>query len=236
MRRRLVLVGIALAALRFPKQVCAQFTDPRTYDNTPVGANQLELGYGYVHANTSIDTSLVVAGASLDFNQGYIDYTRYFSFLRRLAWVEPVLPLAGLNGSISGTNIQRSATGAGDQKWELDGYANIYFYTDNTSYRGTEVLRQEALPGVEGHISYSLTNNLWASLDTRYSFRGDTFVNGANQNDPQENFILGSELNVSLNSRSALVFAVGRALVHVNGSAYTGFAVRYDYSWSKSYR
>jgi hypothetical protein len=123
-----------------------------------------------------------------------------------------------------------------EQKWELNAYANAYFYTDNTSYRGAEVLRQEALPGIEGHVSYSFTNNLWASLDTRYSFRGDTFVNGANQNDPQENFTLGSELNVSLNPQNALVFEVGRALVHRNGSAFTGFAVRYDYSWARSYR
>jgi hypothetical protein len=306
MRKRVVLAGFTLAVLRFPEQVCAQFTDPHTYDNTPVGVNRFELNYGHAHSNTSIDTALVVAGARLNLNQGTLDYTRYFGFLHRLAWVEPIVPLGGLDGSITGTNIHGSSTGAGDssceipmllrggpaldasqfanykpattigvsftitaptgqydpdkllnlgsdrwsfkpeigvshpfgpeQKWELNAYANAYFYTDNTSYRGAEVLRQEALPGIEGHVSYSFTNNLWASLDTRYSFRGDTFVNGVNQNDPQENFTLGSELNVSLNPQNALVFEVGRALVHRNGSAFTGFAVRYDYSWARSYR
>ena len=41
------------------------------------------------------------------------------------------------------------------QTWEFDAYANAYFYTDNTSYHGVEILRQQALPGLEGHISYS---------------------------------------------------------------------------------
>src|SRR5215469_1512976 len=218
----------------------AQFTDPRTYNNTPVGINQLELGYAYVHANASIDTSLIITGAKVDLNQGIIDYTRYFGLLHHLTWVEAGVPVAGLNGSVVGTNIQGSVVGAGDssyaagillkggpalslpvfekfeptttlgvsltitaptglynpnkilnlgsdrwsfkpeialshpfgpeQKWEFDGYGNVYFYTDNTSYHGKEILRQQPMPGVEGHISYSFNDSIWASLDTRYSF------------------------------------------------------------------
>ena len=40
------------------------------------------------------------------------------------------------------------------------------------SWKG--ILRQQALQRLEGHISYSFTNSLWASLDTRYCFRGST--------------------------------------------------------------
>jgi hypothetical protein len=120
-----------------------------------------------------------------------------------------------------------------EQKWQLDAYANAYFYTDNTSYRGREILRQEPLPGLEGHISYSFNDSLWASLDTRYSFRGTTSVNGENQNNSRQNFILGSEVNVSLNRQSSLVFEFDKALVHNNGPALTGFAVKYNFTWGK---
>jgi len=306
MCKRLVFVCLTLAVLRFPDQLYAQFTDPRTYENTAVGVNQLELAYAYAHSNTSIDTSLIVAGAEFNLNGGTIDYTRYFSFVHRLAWVEASVPLAGLDGSVTGTNIHGSTTGTGDssyelatllkggpalsvaqfasykptttvgvsltitaptglynadkllnlgsnrwsfkpeiavsypfgtkQKWEFDAYANAYFYTDNTSYHGVEILRQQALPGLEGHISYSFTSSLWASLDTRYSFRGDTFVNGMNQNNAQQNFTLGSEVNVSLNPQNSLVFEFAKALLHQNGPAYTGLAVKYIYSWGKGYR
>jgi hypothetical protein len=123
-----------------------------------------------------------------------------------------------------------------EQKWELDAYGNAYFYTDNTAYRGREILRQQPLPGVEGHISYSFNDTVWASLDTRYSFRAVTFVNGVDQNNSQQNFVLGSEVNVSINSRNSLLFEFAKALVHQNGPALTGFSVRYDYIWGKGYK
>jgi hypothetical protein len=306
MCKRMLFVCFALLVLRFPDEVYAQFTDPRNYDNAPVGINQIELEYAYARSNASVDTSLVVAGAKLNLNAGTIDYTRYFSFIHRMAWVEATVPLAGLGGSVTGTNIHGSSTGTGDssyefatllkggpalsvaqfasykptttlgvsltvttptglynsdkllnlgsdrwsfkpeiavshpfgpeQKWKFDAYVNAYFYTDNSSYLGKEILRQQALTGLEGHISYSFTNSLWASVDTRYSFRGDTLVDGVNENNGQQNFTLGSELNVSLNPKNSLVFEFAKALVHQNGPAYTGFAVKYSYTWGKGYR
>jgi hypothetical protein len=305
MKKRLVFSCLVLAVLHFPKQACAQFNDPRAYENAPVATNQLELGYGYVHANASLDTSLVVAGAKFDLNQGTFDYTRYFGLFHRLMWVEAGVPVAVLSGSISGTNIQGSTTGTGDsnyslamllkggpaltveqfqhyqptttvglslaitaptgsyqpnrilnlgsdrwsfkpefalshpfgreQKWEFDAYANAYFYTDNVSYHGKEILRQQPLPGLEGHFSYSFNEKIWASLDTRYSFRGTTKVDGVSQDNAQQNFILGSEINISLNSRNSLVFEFAKALAHNNGPAVVGFSVRYDYTWAKAH-
>lgn len=123
-----------------------------------------------------------------------------------------------------------------EQRWEFDAYANTYFFTDNTTYHGVQILRQQPLPGVEGHISYSFLNNLWASLDTRYSFRGVTVVDAVEQNNAQQNFILGSEVNVSLNARNSLVFQFAKALVHQNGPAVTGVAVKYTFTWGKGYR
>jgi hypothetical protein len=304
MVKRPVMICLALAVLH--THAWAQFTDPQTYQNTPVGINQLELAYAYVRSNTSIDTSFIVTGAKFNLNQGLIDYTRYFAFLHRTAWVEASIPVANLNGSITGTTIAGSTTGSGDsaytaaillkggpalspeqfaeaetttsiglslsttaptgqynpnkllnlgsdrwsfkpelaiskpfgpeQRWVFDAYANSYFYTDNASYRGAEVLRQRALLGLEGHISYGFNNTISASLDTRYSFRGDTTVGGVNQDNPQRNFILGSEIVVSPNSRNSFIFEFAKATVHKNGPSLTGFAVKYDYTWGKGYR
>lgn len=306
MNKRLLFPWFVLAALLIPHAACAQFANPRAYDNTPVGTNQLELRYAYVHSNASIDSALVVAGANLRLDQGTIDYTRYLGLLHRLMWVEAALPVAGLSGSITGTNIQGSTIGVGDssyqlamllkggpaltvaqfesykpttslgaslsitaptglyhsdrilnlgshrwsfkpeialthpfgpeQKWEFDAYANVYFYTDNVSYHGSEILGQRPLAGLEGHISYSFNDSVWVSLDTRYSLHGTTFLNGVTQNNAQRNFILGSEMNISLNPRNSLVFEFAKALVHDNGPALVGFSVKYDFTWGKVYR
>jgi hypothetical protein len=304
MDKRPAILFFALAVLH--ACACAQFTDPRNYQNAPVGINQLELGYAYVHSNTSIDTSFVVSGAKFNLNQGIIDYTRYFSFLHRTAWAEATLPVANLSGSITGTDITGSTTGTGDsaytvalllkggpalspeqfdtaettttigvslsttaptgqydstkllnlgsdrwsfkpelaisrpfgpdQRWVFDAYANSYLYTNNDRYRGAQILRQRALVGLEGHISYTFNNTIWASLDTRYSFLGDTIVSGVNQNNSQENFIVGSEVVVSANSRNSFTFEFAKAAIHQNGPSLTGFAVKYDYTWGNGYK
>lgn len=122
-----------------------------------------------------------------------------------------------------------------EHKWQFDAYGNAYFFTDNTSYHRVETLRQQPLPGIEGHISYSFTDRLWGSIDSRYSFRGATFVNGLNQNDSQQNFSLGTEVDVSLSARNSLVFVLDKALLHTNGPALAGFAVKYRYTWGRGY-
>jgi hypothetical protein len=301
---RAVLLCLGLALLRLPAS--AQFSDPRNYQNVPVGVNQIELAYTYVRANASIDAAIVIGGAKLNLNQGTISYTRYFGLFGRTAWIAPGIPLAGLGGSVSGTNVHGSIAGAGDssyefavllkggpalspaefanyrptttvgmslvvtaptglyrrnkilnlgsdrwsfrpevgvsypfgpeQRWVLDAYGNCYFFTDNTAYSGAEILHQQPLPGFEGHLSYTFSERVTGSLDTRYSFRGDTSVNGEAQNDSQKNFLLGSEAVVSLNAKNQLTFIFEKALVHVNGPSATGASVRYDYLWGRGYK
>jgi hypothetical protein len=301
-----LLACFALAIFFTPGETSAQFNDARAYDNTPVGVSQLELDYTYVRSNASLDPSLSIAGANLNLNQGTIGYTHYVAVFGRLAWVEAAVPLAGLDGSIAGTNVHGSIAGAGDssyqiaallkggpalnieqfasykpatslglslsitaptglynsnkilnlgsdrwsfkpelafslpfgpdQKWEFDAYGNATFYTDNTSYHGREALRQEPLPGLEGHISYSFNDRVWLSLDTRYSFRGTTYAEGVSQNNPQQNFIVGNELNISLSPQNSLTFVFAKAIVHQNGPTATGFSIKYDYTWSWSIR
>lgn len=297
-----LLVLFALAVL----PASAQFTDPRNYENFPVGVNQVELTYDYVRANQSIDTSLIIAGAHLNLNQWTISYMRYFNLFGRMAWVSPSIPLAALDGMVTGANVSGSVGGAGDsgyefawllkggpalspaefgsykpstvvgvslnvtaptglyradkilnlgsdrwsfrpeiglshpfgpeQRWAFDAYANSYFYTDNTSYRGAEILRQGPLPAFEAHISYAFGERVVTSLDARYSFRGDTSIDGVGQNDSQKNFVVGSEAIVTLNAQNQLTFIFEKAAVHMNGPSVTGIALRYDYYWGGGYK
>lgn len=302
MNKRLLFASVALATFH-AAGARAQFTDPRNYDNTPIGLNQFELNYAYIHADASIDNSLVVRGANLDLNQGTVDYTRYFGFVGHCMWLEAAVPIAGLVGSVSGTIIHGSTAGTGDSSyqvamlfkggpaltveefheyrptttlggsftitaptglynsnkilnlgsdrwsfkpeiafthpfgaekhWEFNAYANVSFYTDNTSYHGQQILGQEPIPGFEGHISYSFSDSIWASVDGRCSFRGTTFLDDVSQNNTQRNFILGSELGIALSTRNSMVLEFAKAVVHQNGPALVGFSVRYDYTWGK---
>src|SRR5262249_23621656 len=97
-----------------------------------------------------------------------------------------------------------------EQKWQVDAYANVYFFTHNTTYQGREILRQEPLVGLEGHISYSISDSVWVSLDTRYAFRGSTSVDGVDQNNAQRVFVLGTEMTATIDSRNSLLFAFAK--------------------------
>jgi len=123
-----------------------------------------------------------------------------------------------------------------EHTWQVDAYANAYLFTDNLAFHGREILRQEPLPGFEGHLSYSFTDSLWLSLDSRYSFRGTTFVNGTDQDNAQQNVIVGSEVNLPVYARNSLLVEVAKAVVHHNGPAFAGVAVKYAYTWGHAKR
>jgi len=302
MTRQRFSVLVAITASCCSPALYAQFTDPRTYVVAPVGISQLEVDYAHAEADASIDTSLEVVGAHFEQNEAAVSYAHNFGMLGQLAWVKVDVPFASVNGSLAGSNISGSTSGAGDsslqfttlikggkalseaefatyepittlalsvtvtaptgeydadkllnlgshrwsfkpefalsypfgpeQRWELDAYINVYFFTDNTAYKGVEVLRQEPLPGVEGHISYDFTPRLWASLDLRYGFRGETLVDGVNQNDAQESLIAGTEASWSPTPSHSFVILLAKALVYRNAPSGTRVALKYVYSWA----
>jgi len=306
MTGRLSCVLVALAACCCPAPLYAQFTDPRTYTVAPVGISQLEVNYIHAEADASLDTSLEVVGAHFEQNEAALSYTHNFSMLSRLAWIKLGVPYATVSGSVAGTNISGSTTGAGDssiqfamllkggralrasefaayepastvglsvtvtaptgeydagkllnlgshrwsfkpelaiscpfgpeRSWEADAYINVYFFTDNTTYHGVEVLRQEPLAGVEGHLSHDFTPHLWASLDLRYGFRGEAVVDGVSQNDAQESLVAGAEANWSPSPSHSFVLVFAKALVYRNAPSATGVALRYVYTWEVASR
>jgi hypothetical protein len=118
-----------------------------------------------------------------------------------------------------------------EQKWQVDGYASVYFFTDNTAYHGREILRQQPLPGIEGHISYSFTSSLWTSFDASYFFRGDTVVDDVDQHDSQKLLTLGTETSWSPTPRSSFTLVLAKSVVHENAPSYTAVALKYFFSW-----
>ena len=306
MHRRVLLAFVVIAALCLPRFACGQFTDPRTYANTPADLNQLELDYAHATSNASIDTSLVISGAHLDLNQATASYTRTFGVLNSLAWIKASVPFASVSGHVSGTSLSHTVTGGADasleiaallvgapalsaaefetyeptttvgvslavtgpsgeydpnkvvnlgsdrwsfkpqvgvsypfgaeQKWVVDGDLYAYFFTDNTAYHGKEILSQRPLPGLEAHISYDVTPNFWASLDSNYCFCGNTVVDGVGQNDAQKNLTVGAEASWAVNSRNSIALVFAKAIVHENAPAYTGVSLKYFYSWGRGYK
>jgi len=118
-RRRRLAVFVAVGAVYFPRAVHGQFTDPRTYANTPVGVNQLEVDYSHATADDSIDTSLVIGGSHLEVNEALTAYTRTFGVMDHLAWIKASVPFAYVSGSVAGSGLSRSVGGVGDASLQV---------------------------------------------------------------------------------------------------------------------
>jgi hypothetical protein len=140
-----------------------------------VGLNQLEVTYAYSQTNTSIDPAIVIAGAKLNLNQTSIGYTRYFSLFHRMAWVEPSIPIAVLNGSISGTNVSGSVSGAGDSNYEMAVLLKggpALSVAQFTKYKPTTTVGVSlAVTAPTGLYSPDKVLNLSARIDGRSSLR-----------------------------------------------------------------
>jgi hypothetical protein len=109
----------AVGAVYLPCIAYGQFTDPRTYANTPVGVNQFELDYAHATADASLDTSLVIAGAQLEVNEATVGYTRTFGIIDHSAWIKASVPFAYVSGSVAGSSLSSSVAGAGDANLQL---------------------------------------------------------------------------------------------------------------------
>lgn len=83
------------------------------------------------------------------------------------------------------------------QTWlELNTYVSVY--GDNDDYIGDNKLEQRPLATLEGHYSYTVNRALWVSLDSSYAKGGETTVNGAAQDNIQENKLLGASMGFML--------------------------------------
>ena len=91
-------------------------------------------------------------------------------------------------------------------RWTLDGYAGVWFFTNNTSYfPGTSVRHQDPILALQGHASYAISRRLgWAAVDGTWYGGGDFTVDGADAFSPFRNVRLGATWAFPLGPRYSL--------------------------------
>lgn len=113
---------------------------------------------------------------------------------------------------------------------ELNAYVSLY--GDNDDYQGDSTLEQKPLYTIEGHYSYSFNRALWVSLDTTYSKGGETQINGVNQDNEQENTLLGASLGFMLSPQFGGLVAYSDTVSERTGSPdLNTWTLRLQYVW-----
>jgi hypothetical protein len=79
---------------------------------------------------------------------------------------------------------------------ELNTY--VAFYGDNDDYQGNRKLEQKPIYTLESHYSYTINRALWVGVDAIYNTGGETRIDAANQDNKQENVLLGATMGFML--------------------------------------
>lgn len=106
------------------------------------------------------------------------------------------------------------------ERWFLDLYAGVWFFTNNSSYYpGTSVRSQEPLLAFQTHLSYNINPLMWAAINFTYYTGGQTSVNDYYKDDRQNNSRLGASFNFPLSKVSAIKIAYSTgAIIRFGGN------------------
>ncbi len=76
-------------------------------------------------------------------------------------------------------------------RWTGEFYTAVWFFTDNQSFLGENVLEQDPLYAFQINIAYDFKPGLWLAIGMRQTFLGKTTLNGEHNNDPTRNNRIG---------------------------------------------
>jgi hypothetical protein len=120
-------------------------------------------------------------------------------------------------------------------KWVLDGYAGVWFYTQNPQYFAVphpQPQTEKPIGSFEGHLSYDMKQRLWFSLDGNFWFGGLASVNGlANPDTRQTSSRIGGTASFPLNKHQSLKVSYNNGTFVRFGGDYQNVSVGWQYSW-----
>jgi hypothetical protein len=90
-------------------------------------------------------------------------------------------------------------------RWVLDGYAGVWFFTRNESFYPGDVSRgQDPIMSLQGHVSYALTRRAWVAFNSTWFSGGRTSINDVDKFDLQRTTRLGATLSLPLGDRQSV--------------------------------
>jgi hypothetical protein len=120
------------------------------------------------------------------------------------------------------------------QRTTLELVPSLTLYTDNDqANRGTEVLGQDPLFKVEGHLTRDVTDKLWLSGDAMYTSGGETKIDGEPQDNAQTTFALGFTVGFELSEDVSFMGIWGNSLTDPeDGINMNMIWLRFSYHWN----
>ncbi len=120
--------------------------------------------------------------------------------------------------------------GKGPWRFELSGDAT--FFSDNNNFYGGNVLSQNPIYSGTGHVIFYFPSTAWLSTDITYYSGGQSFVNGIQRNNTQENWLFGATFSMPINTNNAIKFHAAEGSFFNQGQNYTMYGVVWQFRWA----
>jgi hypothetical protein len=116
-------------------------------------------------------------------------------------------------------------------KWSFEAYAGVWLFTVNPDFFGGNRLTQDPIAALQAHVVYTFQPGLWLSVDGTWYSGGATQLNGAPQNERQDNTRIGATLAIPLGRHQLLKAAWAKGASVRVGQDFTTIGVTYQYRW-----
>ena len=117
-------------------------------------------------------------------------------------------------------------------KWTIEGYGGIVLFTTNHDfYTGTSVRTQSPVLALQGHVSYTLRQRLWAAFDATWYSGGTTTVNGTEKGDLQRNSRVGATLSLPIGRQQSIKFSGSTGATTRIGADFRTFGAAWQLTW-----
>lgn len=116
-------------------------------------------------------------------------------------------------------------------RWILETTAAATFYTDNTDFYGGSARSQDPIYSLQGHVIRSFRYGIWASADATYYAGGRSTINGAENNDLQQNWRVGATLALPVNKRNSIKLFASDGVSSRTGDSYKLYGIAWQYRW-----
>jgi len=116
-------------------------------------------------------------------------------------------------------------------KFQLELTGGATFYTVNNHFYQGKTRSQEPIGLIQGHVTYSLKNGIWAALDGTYFWGGKTTLDGVEGNDLQKNSRFGLTFALPLNLHNSLKLNLSTGVSTRTGSDFNLIGVVWQYRW-----
>ena len=117
--------------------------------------------------------------------------------------------------------------------WILEGALGVTFFTDNDDFFGGHTRRQDPLYAAQAHVIYYFNPGLWGALNLTYYGGGRTSIDGALNNDLQQNSRWGGTMGKSLDARNALKAYFSSGVTARTGSRFNTAGFAWQHLWGE---